>query len=278
MLGGEIGFLNSFGDGFFSGVRDRRGRVRRRREMVVVKGGGEVVLTGVGLDTAGVIAGIPWAPDAVVMLSVSAVAGAFLGVLIRLSSKMTLNKSISRKLVHLTCGPVFLLSSTAFSTSSVARYFAAGVPLFFIFRIALASMKSADPLATTISRSGSRDEVLKGPLIYVIVLLILTLFFWRTPEFVVAVTQMSFGDGFAELIGRKYGENSGKWFFNERKSYAGSVGFAITAFMGSSALYAVYSSLVQLPPHSIPFPECLPQLALISVVCALVEVCKIRRA
>mmetsp|Transcript_13537 Transcript_13537/g.54281 ORF Transcript_13537/g.54281 Transcript_13537/m.54281 type:complete len:109 (-) Transcript_13537:1755-2081(-) len=83
---------------------------------------------------------------------------------------------------------------------------------------------------------------------------------------------MSFGDGFAELIGRKYGENSGKWFFNERKSYAGSVGFAITAFMGSSALYAVYSSLVQLPPHSIPFPECLPQLALISVVCALVEV------
>mmetsp|Transcript_13539 Transcript_13539/g.54291 ORF Transcript_13539/g.54291 Transcript_13539/m.54291 type:complete len:158 (-) Transcript_13539:61-534(-) len=147
MLGGEIGFLNSFGDGFFSGVRDRRGRVRRRREMVVVKGGGEVVLTGVGLDTAGVIAGIPWAPDAVVMLSISAVAGVVLGGLIKLSSTMTLNSSISRKLVHLTCGPVFLLSSSAFSSSSLARFFAAGVPVFFVFRIALASMISEDPLA-----------------------------------------------------------------------------------------------------------------------------------
>ena len=67
-----------------------------------------------------------------------------------------------------------------------------------------------------------RRELLKGPLYYVLVLLAVTLLFWRqSPIGITVVALMCGGDGLADLVGRKFG--SAKLPFNQNKSWAGSL-------------------------------------------------------
>lgn len=122
-------------------------------------------------------------------------------------------------------------------------------------------------LIATVSRSGDKKEALGGPLIYTIVLLLATLVFFRdSPVGVVAVSQMAIGDGLADIVGRRWG--SVKWPFSEKKSFIGSAGFVIGAFLGSAALL----QLLVLTNHlSLDVTLSLPKLLLISVACALTE-------
>ena len=67
-----------------------------------------------------------------------------------------------------------------------------------------------------------REEVLRGPLIYVCILLSAILLYWRnSPIGTTAVAMMSGGDGAADLIGRKFGSAKLPW--NRNKSWAGSL-------------------------------------------------------
>jgi phytol kinase len=54
--------------------------------------------------------------------------------------------------------------------------------------------------------SGNRREILKGPLFYGIVFVILTLVYWKdSPIGIVALMLMCGGDGLADVAGRKWG-------------------------------------------------------------------------
>lgn len=67
-----------------------------------------------------------------------------------------------------------------------------------------------------------RRELLRGPLYYVLVLLAVTLLFWRqSPIGITVVALMCGGDGLADLVGRRFG--SAKLPFNQNKSWAGSL-------------------------------------------------------
>jgi dolichol kinase len=60
--------------------------------------------------------------------------------------------------------------------------------------------KSDFNLADAVSRSGNREEALGGPMIYVTVLFISLLAFFRdSPIGVVAIAQMAVGDGLADI-------------------------------------------------------------------------------
>ena len=61
----------------------------------------------------------------------------------------------------------------------------------------------AKELAAAVSRTGDATEVLGGPFIYMVVLLIATTFFWRSSVSVIAIAQMAAGDGVADLAGRR---------------------------------------------------------------------------
>jgi dolichol kinase len=130
-----------------------------------------------------------------------------------------------------------------------------------------ANANDVSELANAISRSGDRREALGGPFIYTVVLFLCTLFGFReSPASVVAVTQMAAGDGLADIVGRRWG--TVKWPFSSSKSIAGSAAFVVGAFTVSTALLLLLNTTGCM---SFDATSKWPQLFLVSVLCALVE-------
>ncbi|KAG4397713.1 hypothetical protein GLYMA_10G200500v4 [Glycine max] len=159
-------------------------------------------------------------------------AGATVGVLgggyalVRAFDELTrrniLQQGLSRKLVHILSGLLFLVSWPIFSNSPKARYFAAFVPLVNCLRLLVngLSLASDEGLIKSVTREGDPLELLRGPLYYVLILILSALVFWReSPIGVISLAMMCAGDGIADIIGRRYG--SMKIPYNEHKSLAG---------------------------------------------------------
>lgn len=148
---------------------------------------------------------------------VAGAAGVWLKLWTTLATAGKVDSKDSRKIIHCGSGPLFLLCWPFFSPDPSARLFAAAVPLLQIVAVSLAGLSKSssssntssnpstsglpsttpspkpDGLVAAISRSGNPAEVLRGPLIYVFILLFATLLFWRTsPVGLVAVAQVSF--------------------------------------------------------------------------------------
>ena len=136
--------------------------------------------------------------------------------------------TIARKVIHLLSVPAFMLFFPIFTAAEGAKYFASVVSLTNLIQLWLSGNNMGDPsLAKAVSRSGDTSEALAGPLIYVSILQICILCFWRTsPIGIVALSTMAAGDGMADLIGRKFGRNN-KWWFSDSKSIAGTAAFAV---------------------------------------------------
>ncbi|KAL1201453.1 Phytol kinase 1 [Cardamine amara subsp. amara] len=177
--------------------------------------------------------------------------------------------SLSRKLVHILSGLLFVLSWPIFSGSSEARYFAAFVPLVNGLRLVIngLSISPNSTLIKSVTREGRPEELLKGPLFYVIALLVSVLFFWRkSPVGMISLAMMCGGDGIADIMGRKFG--SAKLPYNPRKSWAGSISMFIFGFFISIGLLYYYSSLGYL---HINWDTTFGKVAIVSMVATVVE-------
>jgi len=157
------------------------------------------------------------------ILSVSQLVLAKTGLELLQDSKLDANTT--RKMIHITCAPTFLSSLNLYNDYN-PKLWATSVPflatLFLIYK--------SDNLSKIISRSGDTKEIFKGPLIYTLMLTLFTYYYWKNnPIGMIAMIQLSVGDGFADLAGRKFGKN--KWFFNSKKSIEGTFGFFITSFL-----------------------------------------------
>jgi dolichol kinase len=110
------------------------------------------------------------------------------------------------------------------SANPSAASIAAAVPVANAARlIATASGYVADAkLVASVSRTGDSSELLKGPFAYVLVLLAATALAWRQhPAGIVAVAMMCAGDGLADVVGRRWGQQLPlPW--NKQKSWPGS--------------------------------------------------------
>lgn len=169
---------------------------------------------------------------------------------------LSLNQNTTRKLVHITAAPVFM-STWQFYDS---KYIALSVPIL----ASLYLVKNSNSLSDILSRSGNKNEIFKGPLIYTLVLSLTTLIYWKEdPIGLIAMTQLSIGDGFADIIGRKYGNN--KWKFNKKKSVEGSIGFVIT-----STLFT-YFLINNLNLNENIYNYSFNEIFIISLVCSLTE-------
>ena len=147
-----------------------------------------------------------------------------------LATKGVVTSLFSRKILHILTGPIFMITWPWFGDSVIAARFAACVPLcmtfkFFLIGIGVVPDEGSVALAC---RKGDRKELLKGPLCYGIVFTVTTWIFWKQLTGVIALLCLCFGDGFAEIVGRKFGSNN-KLFWNKRKSLAGFVGFVTAA-------------------------------------------------
>lgn len=223
---------------------------------------------------------------------------AWLQIWITLAKNKVIESNLSRKIIHSGSAPLFMCLWPLFSSTPQARFFAAGVVALQMTRLVVAgNLKTQQPppsqqpdggkadgnriqsvnflssssteLVNAISRTGAKAEALGGPLVYTVILLLGTaLFFRESPVGIVAIIQMAAGDGMADIVGRRYGRDN-KWFFSQKKSYAGSAGFVVSAFSVTCAVMALFHATGFL---SVDVAVQWPTVLLISVLCAIVEV------
>lgn len=84
-------------------------------------------------------------------------------------------------MVHTLAGPLLLLFWPLFSAAPYTRYLAALAPSLNGLRLLFIGngIVKDERAVNAISRSGDPAELLRGPLYYVIVLLAVTLIYWR---------------------------------------------------------------------------------------------------
>ncbi|KOM28833.1 hypothetical protein LR48_Vigan588s004100 [Vigna angularis] len=155
------------------------------------------------------------------------------------------------------------------SNSPKARYFAAFVPLVNCLRLLVngLSLASDEGLIKSLTREGDPQELLRGPLYYVLILIFCALVFWReSPIGVVSLGMMCGGDGVADIIGRKYG--SIKIPYNQNKSWIGSISMLVFGFLVSIGILCYYSVLGHV---QLDWASTVPRVAFISLVATIVE-------
>eukprot|EP00871_Galdieria_phlegrea_P003540 jgi/Galph1/4187/GphlegSOOS_G2828.1 len=186
-----------------------------------------------------------------------------------IASKGWLERTVSRKIVHMTCTPFFMLTWPLFSDLSTSRLVASLVPLLMGSRLLFAGKGwTKDSISKIVSRKGAIEEALKGPLYYIIVTFLVTLFCWKdTPLGIVSLMQLCLGDGAAEVIGRRWGQNL-RWPFCPEKSVLGTCAFYV------AGLVASYASLAYFRYWGVSFigqSYSLFSLSLVTLSCSIVE-------
>lgn len=168
-----------------------------------------------------------------------------------LQKRKLLPTIVTRKLVHILVAPVFILTWPLYSGEWFSRYIAAIVPLMFVLLfVAIGTGKvKNEAFVTSMSRSGEASELLKGTLYYAILVMIVTLLWfyvpaegleYATPIALIVMGCLAGGDGFADIIGRKYGKH--KYHFgSSEKSVEGSIGMFIGSMLFSLLLVGVLS-------------------------------------
>ena len=140
---------------------------------------------------------------------------------------------LSRKIIHIGTGPIYVLCWLLFDNEPAARWMAALVPFAITVQFALIGLGILKDEASVkaLSRTGDPKEILRGPLYYGIVFVAMTLTFWKdSPIGIIALMLMCGGDGIADIVGR--GVKSAKLPWSKEKSVAGS----LAVFVGGVAL------------------------------------------
>jgi phytol kinase len=179
------------------------------------------------------------------------------------------SSDLSRKIIHMGTGPLFVLCWLLFYETPTARFLAAFVPLAITFQFILVGtgLMKDEAAVRSMSRSGDRREILRGPLYYGIVFVALTLLFWKdSPTGMVALMLLCGGDGLADISGRRFGTSKIPW--NPGKSWAGSAGMLLGGWSFAAGILAVF---VAAGVFAGPFSAYLPAITLITLAGTLVE-------
>lgn len=179
------------------------------------------------------------------------------------------SSALSRKIIHTGTGPLFVLCWLLFSDTPSARFLASLVPLLITAQFFLVgSGVIKDPAAVqAMSRTGDRREILRGPLYYGLIFVVLTLVFWKdNPTGMVALMLLCGGDGLADILGRRLESRPLPW--NQGKSWAGSLSMLAGGLVLALFILAVYVAAGIFPG---PFTSYLPAVILIALAGAVVE-------
>jgi len=148
----------------------------------------------------------------------------------------------SRKLIHMGTGPLFVLCWLLFENTPGARWLAALVPFAItaqFFLVGIGALKD-EAAVKAMSRTGNPRELLRGPLFYGVVFVVITLVYWYdSPVGIVALMLMCGGDGLADIVGRRFGRAKLPW--GGAKSWAGSAGMLLGGWVFSVGVVAAFA-------------------------------------
>ena len=198
--------------------------------------------------------------DVLAFCTVSAIMVIWVELVKLLSNRKLLSVIARRKIMHICTGPIFLFTWPLFSSSKSGRIAASLVPVAMtlkFFLIGLGIIHDEDAIHS-MSRTGDRRELLRGPTLYGTVFVLATYLFWMDIRAVIALGCLCFGDGFAEIIGRKFGKIKLPW--SNDKSWAGSLGFVVASCTLTSLLATVvmaHNPAMKMIRNSALFPRLL---------------------
>ncbi len=159
-----------------------------------------------------------------------------------LAHKGIVESHLSRKIIHIGTGPLFVLCWLLFNDNPINKYLAALVPLAFTLQFLLIGIGVIKDEASVkaMSRTGDRREILRGPLYYGIIFVLLTIIYWKSsPVGIVGLMLMCGGDGLADIFGRKWGTQKIMW--NKGKSWVGSAGMFLGGWVLSVFVLWVFT-------------------------------------
>ena len=176
---------------------------------------------------------------------------------------------LSRKVIHIGTGPIFVLCWFLFQETPNARWLAALVPFAITVQFALIGFGviKDDASVQAMSRNGDPKEVLRGPLYYGILFVVLTLVYWRdSPIGIIALMMMCGGDGIADIVGRRIPSPKIPW--SKEKSVVGTISVFAGGWIFASVLIFIY---VTAGVFTSPFTGYLFPITAIALGGALVE-------
>jgi phytol kinase len=176
---------------------------------------------------------------------------------------------LSRKLIHIGTGPLFVLCWLLFNDQPINKFLAALVPLAFTLQFLLIGIGVIKDEASVkaMSRTGDRREILRGPLFYGIIFVLLTILYWKSsPIGIIGLMLMCGGDGLADIFGRKFGTQKILW--NKGKSWIGSVGMLLGGWVLSIFVIWVFTLA---GVFANPIQSYLISVTIIAIIATLVE-------
>jgi len=203
------------------------------------------------------------------LIATFAVALIFLRLMDFAAHRGWIGSQLSRKMIHIGTGPLFVICWLFFTDAAISRYLAALVPLSITAQFALVGLGVVKDQSAVeaMSRSGDRGEILRGPLYYGIIFVLVTVLYWlETPTGMVALMLVCGGDGMADIIGRRYGERKLPW--NKKKSWMGSLWFFIGGWLLTILILAVFIQAGVFPG---PINAYFMRVTLIALVVTFVE-------
>ena len=204
--------------------------------------------------------------DIVATIITFVVALAWLRLMDALAHRGLIEQKLSRKLIHIGTGPLFVLCWNLFSAQWSARWLAALVPLAITVQFVLVGIGvlKDEAAVKAMTRTGNPREILRGPLYYGLVFVVCTVIFWRhSPIGLLALMLMCGGDGLADVVGRRWGR--AKLPFNPGKSWAGSAAMFVGGFAFAFGFVALFNAFGNFSP-----PLDLTRTAFVLAVIALV--------
>jgi phytol kinase len=152
-----------------------------------------------------------------------------------------IESKLSRKIIHIGTGPLFVLCWLLYKDTPDARWLAALVPFMITVQFALIGLGILKDEASVraMSRTGDPKEILRGPLFYGIMFVVLTLVYWKdSPIGIIALMMMCGGDGIADIVGRRIASPKLPW--SREKSVAGTLAVFVGGWVLSSVIIYLY--------------------------------------
>jgi phytol kinase len=165
----------------------------------------------------------------------------FLRLMDFLAGRGVIESRLSRKLIHIGTGPIFVLCWLMYPDVLISRWLAALVPLLITAQFALVGtgILKDEAAVKAMSRTGDRREILRGPLFYGLVFVAITLIYWKDSLIgIPALMMMCGGDGIADIVGRNV--RSPKLPWSPQKSIAGSLSVFLGGWLLTMLIFAIY--------------------------------------
>ncbi len=183
--------------------------------------------------------------------------------------KGMIESKLSRKIIHIGTGPIFVLCWLLFDGQYSARFLAALVPFATTIQFALVGLgiMKDEAAVKAMSRSGVRQEILRGPLFYGIVFVLLTIIFWKDNMIgIISLMILCGGDGLADVIGKRIPSDLLPW--SKNKTQAGTIAMFLGGFLLSAIILWIFAIL---GVFQISWGSLFPRLILISLIATIVE-------